>query len=550
MSDAYVAFLSRVKEEKSVKIYGAGKFAKTLFYLFARNNIEVECFIVTEPENNPTELLNRPVVPLGQLPSSKLCDIVVGIEKKKDMKKIVNSLLINQAKNVIMFPPVLMNEIYCNFLLDECSVENFCEGLRKREHIIAYINDIEGDIIVRYLQERDIQIEAICTDFFELPLSNEDIPVLSYTEMLERDPDSTIVLTMNNVGWQRGYITKLRKAGFENIVLISEEIMQEIKQDYNGVMWGAGQSGFHIVETDNIEKNFYAVQKKKGTEIYRWRVDLKKAHPYKKAVLETIRNGKMMEAYEKQFPGFSYLSYLEAPLRDVQRGVMKIEVYMAKFHKDKKSEQAALPEWVIPIQVGKALTDVCIAKVCDDTGDNISLKNVDYSEGTALYWMWKNTRGQDYIGLFHYRRQMAMGADSLETLAKYDVLLTVPTYIPMKIKELFCEYFVLEYDWKLMMHYIKEYDEAYYETAVKYENEQCYFACNIFIMRRKYFDEMCAFIFGVLEKVDGYYRNLPMVRKDRYLGYLVENLLSIYMMHNAKRLKAAYTDMKFYPCLE
>lgn len=489
-------------------------------------------------------------MPLKQVPSSELRDIVVGIEKIEDMKKIVSYLLANGAKNVIMVSHDYLNEIYCNFLLNEDSVEIFCEELGRRKHIIAYINDMEGELIVRYLQARNIQVEAICTDLLELPLSNDDIPVLSYTEMLEREKDSVILLTMNSVAWQRGFITKLRESGFENIALISEEIMKEVKRDYKGMMWESGSSGFCMVETDNIEENFYVIQKEKDAKVYRWRVDFTKEHPFKKAALDRIRNGKMMDAYENQFPEFGYLPYIEVPLRDVQRSDKKIEVYMAKFHKDKKSAQAALPEWIIPIQVGKALTDIHIAKVCDDTGDNISLKNVDYSEGTALYWMWKNTEGQDYIGLFHYRRQMAMGLDSLETLAKYDVLLTIPSYISMSIKDFFCEHFILEYDWKLMMHYIKEYDEAYYETALKYENEQCYFACNIFIMRRKYFDEMCAFIFGVLEKVDGYYRNLSMVRKDRYLGYLVENLLSIYMMHNARRLKAAYTDMKFYPCLE
>lgn len=191
-----------------------------------------------------------------------------------------------------------------------------------------------------------------------------------------------------------------------------------------------------------------------------------------------------------------------------------------------------------------------IASVRDDEGENISRKNGDYSEGTAIYWIWKNTSGQDYIGLFHYRRQMALGKDSLKKLEEYDIFLTLPTYIPKGIKETFCERFVLEYDWDLMMHYIKEYDSSYYETALKYEKEKCYFSCNIFIMRRKYFDEMCSFIFGVLEKVDSYYRNISMVRKDRYLGFLVENLLSIYVMHNSGRLKAAYTDMKFYYPLE
>lgn len=59
MRDAYMSFLSRVKEAKSVKIYGAGKLAKTLCYVFDRNNIRVECFIVSEwggkSDGTPTE---------------------------------------------------------------------------------------------------------------------------------------------------------------------------------------------------------------------------------------------------------------------------------------------------------------------------------------------------------------------------------------------------------------------------------------------------------------------------------------------------------------
>lgn len=68
-------------------------------------------------------------------------------------------------------------------------------------------------------------------------------------------------------------------------------------------------------------------------------------------------------------------------------------------------------------------------------------------------------------------------------------------------------------------------------------------------MHRKYFNEMCEFIFYVVEKVSRFYENVDMTRKDRYLGYLIENLLSIYVMHNAETLKIAYTDMKFYHLL-
>ena len=69
-------------------------------------------------------------------------------------------------------------------------------------------------------------------------------------------------------------------------------------------------------------------------------------------------------------------------------------------------------------------------------------------------------------------------------------------------------------------------------------------------MKRKYFDEACSLIFGVLEKIDAYYKERQLLRKDRYLGYLVENLLSIYVMHNASGLKIACTDMKFIPLIE
>ena len=79
-------------------------------------------------------------------------------------------------------------------------------------------------------------------------------------------------------------------------------------------------------------------------------------------------------------------------LCDVRRPDISLEVYMAKFHKDRPINLPVLPDWILPIQVGKALTDIRVARLTDDTGDNISAKNVDYSEATALYWIVEEHR--------------------------------------------------------------------------------------------------------------------------------------------------------------
>ena len=50
----------------------------------------------------------------------------------------------------------------------------------------------------------------------------------------------------------------------------------------------------------------------------------------------------------------------------------------------------------------------------DDTGDNISQKNREYCECTALYWAWKNydkLGNPDYIGFMQYRRHFILNED-------------------------------------------------------------------------------------------------------------------------------------------
>ncbi len=92
MKKGYEDFFRRIQNETSIKIYGAGKFAQTLGCFFLRLGVKVEAFIVSDTEENPTELLSRPVIALNSLSPSSLCDIAVGVIKKEDAQTVYETL--------------------------------------------------------------------------------------------------------------------------------------------------------------------------------------------------------------------------------------------------------------------------------------------------------------------------------------------------------------------------------------------------------------------------------------------------------------------------
>ena len=65
-------------------------------------------------------------------------------------------------------------------------------------------------------------------------------------------------------------------------------------------------------------------------------------------------------------------------------------------------------------------------------------------------------------------------------------------------------------------------------------------------MKYDIFQEYGEFAFSVAFEIERFYDEMGYYRKDRYMGFIMECLLGIFMIKNKNRLKIAYVDMKFY----
>ena len=109
--------------------------------------------------------------------------------------------------------------------------------------------------------------------------------------------------------------------------------------------------------------------------------------------------------------------YLEKHYTELGREFHKIDryvsacVYVAKSVFDAPLKNSCpLAPYNAEIQVGASVADKRIAEIADDKGYNISYRNKQFCELTALYWRWKNA-GEDIIGLEHYRRHFILPAN-------------------------------------------------------------------------------------------------------------------------------------------
>jgi hypothetical protein len=370
------------------------------------------------------------------------------------------------------------------------SVVNIVNTIEKYEHVYIYGAGIVADEVASCIlgDPYNIEIEAFIVSKKE---GNPDIfhskPVLIIDELDVKYSENTLFIVACLEKVKSEIIQTIKKYGFNNILNLSFE-----------------SDNWSIIRSNYIKHYF----EKKG--LYYLDLD---------DVLESKKIDKLAEP---------------------------IDVYRAVSAFDKElNEDISDFDWETKIQVGAALTDRIITKVRDDIGDNISSKNRMYCELTALYWMWKNSDA-NYLGLCHYRRHFILTDEERRKLPQsdIDVVMTVPIANFPDVRTIYDRDHIIA-DWEILKKAIKEKYADYYEDVEKLEKGNVYFAYNMFIARREIFNKYCEFLFDVLEYCELHCAEKKDPYQNRYLGFLGERLLSIFMFHHYDEYKIAVADKHF-----
>lgn len=244
------------------------------------------------------------------------------------------------------------------------------------------------------------------------------------------------------------------------------------------------------------------------------------------------------------------------PLAALPVGFHKAEIhmFMAKSYKDWQiTAEYRMPEWITPIQVGAALCEERVADILDCDGDNISKKNGNYSELTALYWIWKNlllpkreTDQNEYFGLVHYRRILELTRDDVLKLTDNNVDVVLP--YPMMYRpdiEAHHERYLAEVDWEALVSAIEELQPEYAVKLREVLKQQYLYNYNIMLARKEVLEEYCKWLFPILERTEELSAPKGEDRQDRYIGYMGETLATLYFMVNRDRLNITHSGCRF-----
>lgn len=209
-----------------------------------------------------------------------------------------------------------------------------------------------------------------------------------------------------------------------------------------------------------------------------------------------------------------------------------------------------LPDNYVPIQVGKNNTKIELPYISDDTLDNISEKNANYCELTAIYWLWKNYNLPKYVGLCHYRRFLTDNFKFInerkvnKIMKDYDVILPIEHHTKSTVYNFYFKGAGKEKDLKILRDIISKKYNEYLQDYDDIMNSESTSYCNMGIFKKEDYISYCKWLFDVLFDVEkevdltGY-----NVQEARIFGYMGEFLLDVWIKHNNLKIYHTWVYM-------
>lgn len=188
----------------------------------------------------------------------------------------------------------------------------------------------------------------------------------------------------------------------------------------------------------------------------------------------------------------------------------------------------------MPLHVGRAGGED-YGYAGDDTGDNISDKNCYYGELTGVYWVWKNVRTTDYVGICHYRRyfcteegRILTQKDYLSILKEYDMIVSKK----LKLNYSYFDGYASDYnifDLVTTGEVIRQIYPEYYDTFERLVHGNGTYFGNMMAASKALYDEYAAWLFTIFAEVEK--RIDPSGYDDyhkRVYGFISEFLLLVW----------------------
>lgn len=189
----------------------------------------------------------------------------------------------------------------------------------------------------------------------------------------------------------------------------------------------------------------------------------------------------------------------------------------------------------IPLHVGRILSKD-LGYMGDHTGDQISYKNSSFCELTGMYWIWKNLKTNDNVGICHYRRYPVNDSNVIMNEKEYDSILREYDLITTKKLTLNFSYYEgyaanhnirdLDITGEVIRQKYPEYNQSF--QSLVHENHT-YFG-NIIVTSKEIFDRYSEWLFTILFEVEA---RIDISGYDDYhrrvFGFLSEFLLMVWI---------------------